>query len=172
MLSFFNKEKEKMDFIAILIKSLWAGLFAGGWAIILTAPCRYIAPAFLCGFVGRFSRDVLMSFGMTQNWSTAVAAAGVVLVAVAIIRRDEVYPVVLITGVLPLGAALAVFNTIIGLMKVTSLKDEALAIESAALSMNIGKVVITSLAIALGLAVGMAIVRFNNSRNPEKGAIS
>ena len=148
-----------MDLLAILMNSLWAGLFAGGLGILLTAPPRYIAPAFLCGFAGRFARDVFMSWGMNQNWSTAVAAAVVVLVAVAVIRRHVVSPVVLISGVLPLGAAVAMFNAIIELMKVSSLKGEALSGASVALSANMGKVFTTSLAIALGLGAGMAIVR-------------
>lgn len=159
-----------MDFFIIISKSLWSGLFACSWAIILTAPARYVIPAFFCGFAGRFSRDLFMSWGLSQNWSTVVAAALVVLVAVVIIRKEEVSPAVLVTGVLPLGAALALINSIIGLMKVSSLKGEALAVESAAQSMNTAIVVTTSLAIAVGLAAGMAIVRFIGARNPEKRA--
>jgi uncharacterized membrane protein YjjB (DUF3815 family) len=137
-----------MDLLAIFMNSLWAGLFAGGMGILLTAPPRFIAPAFLSGFAGRFARDVFMSWGMSQNWSTAVAAAMVVLVAVAVIRRHVISPVVLVSGVLPLGAAVAMFNTIIELMKVSSLKGEALSASSVALSANTGKVFTTSLAIA------------------------
>ncbi len=158
-----------MDLLAIFMNSLWAGLFAGGLGILLTAPRRYILPAFLCGFAGRFARDVFMSWGMSQNWSTAVAAAVVVLVAVAILRRHVVSPVVLITGVLPLGAAVAMFNAIIGLMKVSSLKGEALREASVALSANMGKVFTTSLAIALGLAVGIAIVRLFRREGVREG---
>jgi len=149
-----------MDLLAILMNSLWAGLFASGLGILLTAPLRYIAPAFLCGFAGRLARDVFMIWGMGQNWSTAVAAAVVVLVAVGIIRRHLESPVVLVSGVLPLGAAVAMFNAIVELMKVSSLKGEALSGASVALSANIGKVFTTSLAIALGLAAGIAIVKF------------
>jgi uncharacterized membrane protein YjjB (DUF3815 family) len=148
-----------MNLLEIFTNSLWAGLFAGSLGILLTAPPRYIAPAFLSGFAGNFARDVFMSWGMSQNWSTAVAAAVVVLVAVAVIQRHVVSPVVLISGVLPLGAAVAMFNAIIELMKVSSLKGEALSGASVALSANTGKVLTTSLAIALGLGTGMAIVR-------------
>jgi uncharacterized membrane protein YjjB (DUF3815 family) len=158
-----------MDLLAIFMNSLWAGLFAGGMGILLTAPPRYIAPAFLCGFAGRFARDVFMSWGMNQNWSTAVAAAVVVLVAVIIIRGHVVSPVVLISGVLPLGAAVAMFNAIIELMKVSSLKGEALRGASVALSANTGKVFTTSLAIALGLGAGMAIVRFLRREEVREG---
>ncbi len=148
-----------MDLLSISMNSLWAGLFSAGLGILLTAPPRYIHPAFLCGFAGRLVRDVSMSWGMSQNWSTVVAAAAVVLLAVAVIRRHTVSPVVLISGILPLGAAVAVFNAIIELMKVSSLKGDALSASSVALSANSGKAFTTSLAIALGLGAGMAIVR-------------
>jgi uncharacterized membrane protein YjjB (DUF3815 family) len=148
-----------MDLSAILINSLWSGLFAGGLGIILTAGPRYIAPAFFCGFAGRFARDVLMCWGLTQNWSTAVAAAVVVLAAVIISRRHAVNPVVMVSGVLPLGAAVAMFDAIIELMKVSSFKGEALSEASVALIADTGKVFITSLAIALGLTAGVLIAR-------------
>lgn len=158
-----------MDILTILLNSLWAGLFAGGFGILFTAPPRYIAPAFLCGFAGRFARDVFMRWGMSQNWSTAAAVVAVVLIAVAITRRHVVSPVVLVSGVLPLGAAIAMFNAIIELMKVSSLNGEALSGASVALSANIGKVFTTSLAIALGLAAGMAIVRLFRREEVREG---
>ncbi len=148
-----------MNLSTILMNSLWAALFATGLGILLTAPSRCIIPTFLCGFSGRFVRDVCMVWGVGQNWSTVVAAAVLVLIAVAIIRRHRVSPVVLICGILPLGAGVAMFNMIIELMKVSSLNAEALSQASVALSANAGKVFIGTLAIALGLAAGMAIIR-------------
>ena len=157
-----------MDLLAILMNSLWAGLFASGLGILLTAPARYLVPTFLCGFAGRLARDVFMIWGMGQNWSTAVAAAFVVLVAVGIIRRHLESPVVLVSGVLPLGAAVAMFNAIVALMNLSHLEGEALSRASVALSANTGKVFTTSLAIALGLAAGIAIVRlFSRERGGE-----
>lgn len=149
-----------MDLSTILTNSLWAGLFAGGLSILLTAPLQYVLSALLCGFAGRCVRDVFMSWGLTQNWSTVIAAAVVVVVALTIIRGHVVSPVVLVAGVLPLGAAVAMFNAIIELMKVSFLSGEALNGASVALSANVGKAFTTTLAIALGLGVGMAIVQF------------
>jgi hypothetical protein len=106
---------------------------------------------------------------MSQNWSTAVAAAVVVLVAVAILRRHVVSPVVLVSGVLPLGAAVAMFNAIAALMKVSYLQGEALNGASVMLSANMGKVFTTSLAIALGLGAGMAIVRLFRREEIQEG---
>ncbi len=148
-----------LDITAILVNSLWAGLFAGSLGVLLTAPPRYVAPAFLCGFAGRFARDVFMGSGMSQNWATAVAAVVVVLLAMTVIRRDVESPVLSVSGVLPLGAAAAMFNAIVELLRVSSLKGEALSESSVALSANTGKAFTTSLAIALGLGAGTAIVQ-------------
>jgi uncharacterized membrane protein YjjB (DUF3815 family) len=156
-----------MDFSTILLNSLWAALFATGLGILLTAPFRYIVATFLCGLAGRFVRDVLMGWGMSQNWSTVVAAAVLVLVAVAMVRHHRISPVVLICGVLPLGAAVAMFNVIFELMKVSSLKGEALSAASVALSANTGKVFTGTLAIALGLGAGVAIIRLFKREEAE-----
>jgi uncharacterized membrane protein YjjB (DUF3815 family) len=148
-----------MNIPTILLNSLWAALFATGMGILLTAPLRYIGTTFLCGFAGRLVRDVLMGWGLSQNWSTAVAVAVLVLVAAAIAQRQRISPVVLICAVLPLGAAVAMFNVILELMKVSSLKGEALNASSVALTANAGKAFAGTLAIAVGIAAGMAIVR-------------
>ena len=149
-----------MDIITMFINGLWSGLFAGTLGLILTAPVRYIAPTFFCAFVGRFARDALMNWGVNQNWSTAVASAVVVLVGMAIIKGHRVAPVVMVCGVLPLGGTVAMFNAIASLMRVSSMSGEMLSEASVALSANVGKVFTTSLAIALGLAAGMAIASF------------
>jgi len=158
-----------MDLVAILIKGLCAGLFAGALGVLFTAPPRYIVPAFVCGFAGHFTRDALMGWGLTQSWSTAVAAAVVVFVAVAIIRGHVVSPVVLVSAVLPLGASMAMFSAILNLMKISSLQGEAVSGAAVALSANAGKAFVTSLAVALGLGAGMAIVRLFRRGDVREG---
>lgn len=96
---------------------------------------------------------------MGQNWSVAVAAAVVILVARGMVRRQAVSPVVVVSGVLPLGAAVAMFNAIVEVMRVSVVKGDALDGAAVALSANLGKVFTTSLAIALGLGAGLAIMR-------------
>lgn len=148
-----------MDLVAIGINSLWSGLFASGLGALLTAPPRLVVHTFLCGCAGRVARDTLVGWGMGQNWSTMAASAVVVLVGVALIRQRRVPPVILISGVLPLGAAKAMFNAILELMRVASLEGEPLVAASVALSASMAKAFTTSLAIAMGLAAGMAVVR-------------
>ena len=96
-------------------------------ATLLTAPPRYLVATFVCGLAGRLVRDLLTGWGMGPNWSTVLAAAAVVLVAVAFIRRQQVSPVVLVCGVLPLGSAVAMFNAILELMKLSTAQGDALS---------------------------------------------
>lgn len=149
-----------MNFSTIAMNSVWAALFAAALALLLTAPARYLATTFLCGFVGRFVRDIFMGLGLTQEWSTVVAAAVIAVLATVIVRTERAPPVVLICAVLPLGAAVAMLNAIYELMRVSFLKGEALNAASIALSTNAGKAFTGTLAIALGLVVGMVVARF------------
>ena len=157
-----------MDLLTILKNSLWAAVFATGFGVILTTPARALVSCFVCGFTGRCVRDLCMGSGLSQNWATAVAAAVVVLLAATIVRRHAISPVVLICGILPLGSAVAMFNMIFDLMRVSSLQGEALSAASASLSANAGKVFTGTLAIALGLGAGMAIVRFVRRDDAEE----
>lgn len=155
-----------MDLPVMLINSLWGGLFATAMAILLTAPPRYLVATFVCGMAGRLVRDLLTGWGVGANWSTVVAAATVVLVAVAFMRRQQVSPVVLICGVLPLGSALAMFNTILELMKLSTAQGDALSAASVAFTANLAKVFVGTAAIAMGIGVGMAIMRLFTRREP------
>lgn len=148
-----------MDISTILINCIWAGFYAGGMGLLCTAPLRRILSAFICGFAGCFSRDILISWGLGQNWSTVVGSATVVLTAMILIRGNEVSPVVLISGIVPMGANPAVLRMIIELIKVSTLKGEALTESSVSFIANTGKVFTTYLAISLGLAIGITIMQ-------------
>src|SRR4029077_4125699 len=117
---FVRSSGTNMDLLGILMNSLWGGLFGAGIAILLTAPREYLFATFFCGFVGRLVRDIFTGWGLGQNFAIVVAAAVVVLVAVAIIRSHKVSPVAMICGVLPLGAAPAMFNMVLGLIKLST----------------------------------------------------
>lgn len=161
-----------LDLSTLLTGGVWAGLFAAGIGTVLTAPPRAIVPTFVCGFAGRFARDVCMSWGWSQNWATVAAAAAIVLLAASLTRRQVHSPVILVSSILPLGAAVAMFKAIVALMRVSSLEGDALRDASVALNASVGKVFMTSLAIALGLSAGTAIVRLFTRRGEPESAES
>jgi uncharacterized membrane protein YjjB (DUF3815 family) len=158
-----------LELSGIFITSLWAGLFATGLAILLTTPPRHLAATFLCAFSGRLVRDVLMESGARQNWSTVVAAAVVLLVAVTVTQRHRVSPVVVVCGVLPLWVAVAMFNAIFELMKLSTAKGDAINDASVALTANLAKVFVVSLSIALGISAGWTALRLVSRERAIEG---
>jgi len=148
-----------VDLMAIVKASVWAALLATALGVMYTAPARFLVPTFLCGFAGRCVRDASMAWSISQDWATLIASAAVVVLAVAIIPRHTTSPVVLICGVLPLGASGQMLNMVLAVMELSSSKGDALTTAAVALSANVGKGFTTSIAIAGGLAAGIAIVR-------------
>jgi uncharacterized membrane protein YjjB (DUF3815 family) len=142
----------------ILLNSVWAGLFAAALAIVLTAPPHAIIPSLLCGFGARLIRNILIGLGATSSAAVVGAAAACVLLAIALANhRRNVSLIALVTGVLPLGAAVALFNSIKGILNISGLKEQALIVASAQLSANLSTVFTTTLAMVLGIGVGFLI---------------
>ncbi len=139
---------------------LWAGLFAAAMAIVFSAPLQALIPSFCAGFVARIARDWLVHIGASQNLATLAAAAAVVIVVAAtLVRRPGISPIVVLSGFVPLGAAKPFFAAIVGFLKISSLKGDALAAAPVALISNISIVFTTTLAIALGAALGVMIIQ-------------
>jgi len=147
----------------MLLNSMWAGLFAAALAIVLTAPSQAIVPSLLCGFAARLIRNVLIGWGLSSSAAVVVAAAACTLLAIALANRRRNFSLIaLVTGVLPLGAAVALFNSIKGILIISSLKEQALMTASAQLSSNLSAVFTTTLAMVLGIGVGFLIARVFN----------
>ena len=147
---------------------MWAALFAVGLGVRLTAPLQYLIPTFLGGFAGRLVHSLLVQGGMGRDWATVLAAAAIVAVAVATTRRHRVSPIVLICGVLPLGAAGAVFRAVFELLKASSAEGEALNAAALAWIAHASRAFTGTMAIALGLGVGMTITRLLDRREAEE----
>ncbi|KQW86728.1 threonine/serine exporter family protein [Brevundimonas sp. Root1279] len=148
-----------MDPALILTHSVWTAGVAAGLGVTLTAPARNLLACAACGFIGRCVKDIAMASDLDLIRATVLAALVVVLVAAALTRRQAVSPVVLICGALPLGASSAMFGLIFALMQVSTAEGAELAEASLSLTSNLGKVFATSLAIAVGMGAGVAIVR-------------
>jgi uncharacterized membrane protein YjjB (DUF3815 family) len=149
-----------MDVTPMIVNSIWAGFFAAALAVVLTAPSQAIVPSLLCGFAARFTRDVLIGWGLNPSAAVVVAAAACVLLAIVLASRRRNFPLIaMVSGVLPLGAAVALFNSIKGILSISTLKEHALTTASAQLSANLSIVFTTTLAIVLGIGLGLLIAR-------------
>jgi uncharacterized membrane protein YjjB (DUF3815 family) len=147
-----------MDIGSVLADSIWSGVFAAALGIGLTTLPKALAPSFVCGFAARLVRDLLIANGVSLAVSVAVAAAScVVVAAVAVRRQPNLSMIALVTGVLPLGAAVALFDLIENVVALATLKGSALTQPTLQLAADFGVVVITTTAIALGILVGFVI---------------
>jgi uncharacterized membrane protein YjjB (DUF3815 family) len=148
-----------MELAAILFNSLWAAIFSAGMAIVFSTPSWALAPSFCCGFMARLVRDLLTGWGASQNLATFVAAALVIFIVVSLVRRPGVSPIVMLAGIIPLGAAGALFRAIVGFLEISSLKGEGPSAPVALIS-NLSIVFTTTCAIAVGAWTGYLLGQF------------
>ena len=148
-----------MNIQEILINCMWSAFFATSMSILNSTPFKYIIPTFVCGFIGVLIRDLCQGWGLSTNWSTMIAALMIVIAAGLIIRSRDIPPVVLICGVLPLWASVAMFKLLNDMRNVSNLSGEELSKSATDLSANFAIVVVISIVIALGFAVGLALLR-------------
>jgi uncharacterized membrane protein YjjB (DUF3815 family) len=147
-----------MNLETVLINSLWAALFAAAMTVIFSAPLWALAPSFLSGFGARFVRDVLIGAGVGPNLAILIAATLAVSLSVGLIRRRAVAPVIVVSGLIPLGAATAFLRGVVGLLKMSSLEGVALSEASVLVMSNFAIGFNTTLVIAMGFWLGIALV--------------
>ena len=116
-------------------------------------------PAFV-GASSRVSRETRSSEReWISNWATLIAATLVIFVAALLIRRPVVSPVVMVSALLPLGAALPFFRAIADFLSIPSMTAERLALLPQTMLSNLGKVFTTTVAIGVGVSVAIYVVR-------------
>ncbi len=151
----------------ILTDGLWGGLFALAMAAVFSAPYQGLIPSFCCGFVARSVRDTVIGWGGGQIPAIAIAAALAVMTAIALVRRPGLSPIVMLSGLLPLGAAAPCFNAIVDFLQITSLKGDALTPVPLRLVLDLSRVFTTFLAIAVGGSLGFALARLFTPESPK-----
>jgi len=143
----------------MIANAIPAAFLALALGLLLTAPPRFLAATAVCGFAGRLARDLLLGAHMGVGWATLFAASVVVVIAAAAIHRKSVPPVVMVSGLLPLGAAGATFDMILGFMRMPNLQGEALRAAAVVLVSSSAKAFMTYLALAVGMYLGLAFLR-------------
>jgi uncharacterized membrane protein YjjB (DUF3815 family) len=149
-----------MNLVALVTVAGLAGLFAGAMSIIFAAPSRAVLPSFCAGFVARLSRDALVAAGADVILATLVAAVLVGLIGEALVRRRIGSPVVVVSALVPLGAALPLFRVIVDFLRISSLPAAKLALLPQAMLSDLGRVFTTTAAIGLGVFMAAYAGRF------------
>ena len=148
-----------MEITSILYYSALSGLSACAIGLIFTAPLRFLPSIYVCGFTARFIRDLCVSWDVSMSISTALAAIALVAAAFILLKEHEVSPVVLISGVMPLGVTVEIMRMITGLLRISSTTGDAQSKAAIVFISNFSIVFTTLLAIAFGLAAGISIMR-------------
>jgi len=146
---------------------MWCAFFATSMSILNSTPYKFIIPTFVCGFAGILIRDLCQGWGLSPNWSTLVAAFAIAMIAGLTIRSRYVPPIVLICAVLPQWASVAMFNMLNDLRKVSLLTGDELNKAAIDLSANFANVVVISIAIAIGFALGLGVLKLIYRKTSE-----
>ena len=159
-----------MTVTGLLVDGLWAALFAGAFGILLTTPPGDVLPCVLAGFIGRVVVGGAGWLGATASWSTVLATVAGGVVASLQRRGSKQAPVAIVCGVIPLGAAVDVFRTIVGLLRLPAVEGAGLEASAVELVVDGARAFTTTLAIAVGIASGMVLLRVGQLRRRRVSA--
>lgn len=146
-----------VSWMPMAITALWAGLFAAAMALVFSSPPRAMPACFLGAATGRLARDALLTTGATLELATVVGAAAVGLVALALLRRANVSPVVMASAVLPLGAAGPFFRAIAAFVKLARVPADQQDKVSLDVVTNLSTMFMTTLALAIGISAAVLL---------------
>ena len=148
-----------MDLTTPLQNGFWAGLYATGLALALTAPPRALPVVLTAAFVGRFSRDLLMQLELAMPMATVLAALAVTALAVKVAREAASVPVAAVTAVLPLGPSAFIFSAMRAAFNVFAEDPAVAAAASADFTTNSLKAFVVIVAIAIGTSIPLLLNR-------------
>jgi len=157
-----------MNLTSLAADSIWAGLFAGAMSIVFSAPYSALFLSSCGGFVGRLVRDILLQCGAGANFATLIAAAMVVMVAALMLRRPGMSPVIVVSGILPLGAAGAFSRAIVDFLQISFLTEQNASAVPLALVVNLSTVFTTTVAIGVGISVAVYAIKLFAWKEPSQ----
>jgi hypothetical protein len=145
------------ELLEILIVSAWAGLLSMSIAVAFSMPLSGLLPSFFCGFAARFCLGFMRWNEIALNPAIITAAVVVVVVAKIWVWGSTATPAVVMSGLIPLGAAIDMFKAILLILHSTSATSSEAAEAAALLVSHISIVVTTTLDIAVGAFAGYAL---------------
>lgn len=155
-----------MDVNAIVINALWGAVMAGGLAVFFTVPREALWIAFVCGALGRGVRSFALQADQGLLRATLLAALAVALAALLLAPKRQFSPVIAMSALIPLGAAINAFEVIWSAMRIPGTADPAqLATLGSAVVTNAVTVAAVTLAIAVGFLVPWLLLHMVRKAN-------
>ena len=148
-----------MDLLTPVRVGIWAALYSAALAIAFTAPVRALPGVLAAAFLGRFSRDILMQFGLAIPMATLIAAFLATALGVKAARDAAFVPVVTITALLPLAPTPILFDTIHATFKLFAQDKTVAAAAATDFTTNSVKALSVLGAMALGTVIPLLVTR-------------
>jgi uncharacterized membrane protein YjjB (DUF3815 family) len=143
--------------------SLWAAVAVLGFAMVFSVPRRALPGIALLAVAAHLLRAACLEQGMTLPAASLLAALFVgATAAVVAPRTGEATPIYAFAPVIPLVPGTAMFDTLIGLLALTSGADPAARVDQVAVDATTATLTIIALAVgAIGptLVLGTRIAR-------------
>jgi uncharacterized membrane protein YjjB (DUF3815 family) len=147
------------DLLPLLVDAVWGGLFAAIMAVLFQAPTSALLPCFVAGLAGRLARNLLLAAGAGPHLTTFLAATLVALIASVMFRRPGASPLVMVSALLPLAAAVAFFRAIAAFLRLPALNSRPPEALTEVMFVNLANLFTTTAAIGAGVAVAVVVVR-------------
>jgi uncharacterized membrane protein YjjB (DUF3815 family) len=157
--------------LIILAKAFWCGWAALGFSLLFNAPVRALLPVWNCGFLAGLVKFSLLhpALGAGIIMASFLASLAIGLVSIPVAHLRHVTPMIFaIPAVIPLVPGTFAYRTMLGLMKLTG---KVGADYSSILDETVHNGVTTLfiiLALSLGAAVPMHILRKESVKNIGK----
>lgn len=152
----------------IFEKAFWCGWAALGFSVLFNAPARALLPVWLCGFLAGLVKFSLMdqAIGSGIIMASFLASLSIGLVSIPIAHLRHVTPMIFtIPAVIPLVPGAFAYRTMLGLMKLAGKVGADFPNVLDDTVHNGVTTLFVILAISLGAAVPMHIMRKESVKN-------
>jgi len=150
-----------MDTFAFLEKGLWLGLAAIGFAVLFNVPKRALGLVFVIGALGGLGKIYLAGKGVWIVFAVLCGATLIGFLSVLAAHQRKAPPMIFaIPAVIPMIPGLFAYQTMVGIIELTAIKDPAAYSQLFFETVNNGlTAVFVVLALASGVAIPMLITR-------------
>ena len=150
-----------MEILAIVLKSLAAGVAAAGFAILFNVPQRTLLPIAVLGALGGLVKFGSMKLGTDIVPASFLSAIAIGIVSISMAHAKNSPPLVFyIPSVIPMVPGFFIYNMILGLMSLTRINDPDQYLQNLISTVNNGtKATFILISLGIGVAVPMLLTR-------------
>lgn len=150
-----------MEILAIVLKSLAAGVAAAGFAILFNVPQRTLMPIAVLGALGGLVKFGSMHLGTDIVPASFLSAIAIGIVSISMAHAKNSPPLVFyIPSVIPMVPGFFIYNMILGMMSLTRINDPDQYLQNLISTVNNGtKATFILISLGIGVAVPMLLTR-------------